>query len=107
MTLVLAGSMAIEFTARLAMESVSGTHDAPPLDLFQTPPTTPPAYIGVGVRGSIRMDRVLPPMLPGPSGDHEPSATAVCALDGRPLSWGDGSHRPPAAVECRGMLRMA
>src|SRR5262247_1448338 len=52
----------------LLIKSAIGVHDCPPLVVFQTPPETPAAYITLASCGLIRIARVRPPILPGPSG---------------------------------------
>src|ERR1043166_1331844 len=80
MILGLDGSRARHVTAMFARKSSSGSHDAPPLVVFQTPPATPAAYITSGVTGSMTNARVRPPTLPGPNDCHVPSAPLVDAL---------------------------
>src|SRR5689334_7429150 len=65
----------------LASWSPFGVHEAPPLVDFQMPPATPATHIRSLFLRSIRIARVRPPMLPGPSGDQPvvAVATAVCA----------------------------
>src|ERR1051325_6448571 len=77
MILGLDGSRARHVTAMFARKASSGSHDAPPLVVFQTPPATPAAYITSGLTGSITSARVRPPTLPGPSDCHVPSAPPV------------------------------
>ena len=56
--------------ARLPMWSSSGYQLLPALSDRQTPPPTEPAYIRDGFVGWIRIARVRPPMLFGPSSVH-------------------------------------
>src|SRR3954453_13950131 len=53
-------------TLRLAMKSASGAQLVPPLVVFQTPPATAPSHMMLGFVGWITIERVRPPMLPGP-----------------------------------------
>src|SRR6185503_12314158 len=76
----LVGSRARHVTAMFARKSLSGSHDVPPLVVFQTPPATPAAYITLGLTGSMTNARVRPPTLPGPSDCQVPSAPPVEAL---------------------------
>ena len=74
MTLLFAGSMAMEHTARLESRSVSGVQVVPLLTVFQTPPATPPRYMVAGVAGSMSRERTRPPTLPGPTPVQRPRA---------------------------------
>src|SRR5690348_10773361 len=67
MILGLAGSIAMQEMARLAMKSLSGNQLAALLVDFQTPPSTPPAHKMLVFEGCTRMARTRPPILPGPS----------------------------------------
>src|SRR3989304_8428049 len=103
MTLELVGSIAIEFPAGWAIRSASGAQVVPPFVVFHTPPATPAAYIVVGVVGSIRIARVRPPMLPGPSWVHAPREAA--ALMARSI-WLRGGRGAPRAGGCWGVCWM-
>src|SRR5207244_1532760 len=67
MTLGFAGSITMQATARLAIKSSNGNHEAPLLMVFQTPASTPPHHMMLVEAGWKRRDRTRPPMLPGPS----------------------------------------
>src|SRR5438094_5783231 len=58
-------------TARFAMKSSTGAHDAPALVDLKMPPPTLPANMLFVFEGSITSARTRPPMLPGPSHVHE------------------------------------
>ena len=60
------GSITREQTAKLAMKSSVGTHEAPVSADLHTPPPTPAAKIRLGFVGSITNARVRPPTFPGP-----------------------------------------
>src|SRR5919204_2306371 len=62
-----AGSIARQETARFAMKSSTGCQVAPPLSVLHTPPPTLPAHIVFGLVGWMTIERVRPPMFPGPS----------------------------------------
>src|ERR1022692_4415369 len=64
------GSIAIQQIARLSIKSPTGPKLLPPSSLNQTPPPTLPIQIRSGFLGSIRMERVRPPMLLGPREAH-------------------------------------
>src|SRR4051812_37354896 len=49
------------------MKSARGAQLNPPLVVFQTPPATAPSHMISGFVGWITIERVRPPMLPGPS----------------------------------------
>src|ERR1044072_6408314 len=74
------GSRARHVTPMFARKSSSGSQDAPPLVVFQTPPTTPAAYMTSGLTGLMTNARVRPPTLPGPSDCHVPTAPPVHEL---------------------------
>src|SRR5258706_9851488 len=99
MTFESVGSIAIELTARFGSRSSSGLHESPASVDFHTPPATPAAYITSGVFGSIKIERVRPPMLPGPSCTHRLNPASI-------------ENRPPAgtreatAVEYEGIRLM-
>src|ERR1043165_7335137 len=80
MILGLVGSRTRHVTAMFARKSSSGSHDAPPLVVFQTPPATPAAYITLGLTGSMTNARGRPPTFPGPSDCQVPSPPLVDAL---------------------------
>ena len=65
--LELVGSMTIVVTARLAIKSLTGVHPAPLLVERQMPPPTLPTHIFCGLSGSMRTERMRPPILPGPN----------------------------------------
>src|SRR5262245_4548781 len=64
------GSIAMQPTASVAMKSSSGSHDVPPLVVFQIPPLTEPTQIVFVCVGCTMIDRIRPPTLPGPSHVH-------------------------------------
>src|SRR5215472_13024159 len=66
MTLGFVGSIAMQDTARFAIKSSTGVHEAPPLSVLHTPPPTLPAHMVLGTVGCTTIARVRPPMLPGP-----------------------------------------
>src|SRR5678816_995190 len=74
------GSRTRHVTAMFARKSSSGSHDAPALVVFQTPPATPAAYITSGLTGLMTNARVRPPTFPGPNDCQVPSAPLVEAL---------------------------
>src|SRR5262245_22949107 len=86
--LELPGSITSELTARLAISSSRGVQEVPELVVFQTPPAIPAAYIVAGVDGSMRIRRVLPPMLPGPSDVQVESASGGGGAGGGGRSGG-------------------
>src|SRR5207248_1366580 len=57
-------------TARFDISSATGVQLMPPFSLRQMPPLTPPTNILSGAAGSIIMERIRPPMLPGPIHDQ-------------------------------------
>src|SRR5262245_31039985 len=61
------GSIARQQTARFAMKSSTGSQLVPPFSVRHTPPPTLPAHIVLGGVGWTTIERVRPPMLPGPS----------------------------------------
>ena len=75
------GCITIVETARFAMKSSTGAHEAPPSVVLKIPPPTLPANITFGVVGSMTSDRTRPPMLPGPS--HVQLAGLIPADSGR------------------------
>src|SRR5215217_9603675 len=74
------GSKAMHVTAMFARKSLSGSHDVPPLVVFQMPPETAAAYITSGLVGSMSNARVRPPTLPGPIACQVPRAPLVEGL---------------------------
>ena len=64
------GSIAMQETARFAMKSSTGSQWPPPSVVCQMPPPTLPNQIRSGWVGWTRIERVRPPMLPGPSHSH-------------------------------------
>ncbi|MBI3106687.1 MAG: hypothetical protein HYY95_14155 [Candidatus Rokubacteria bacterium] len=84
------------------MRSVSGTQAPPPSIVFHTPPATPAAYMVLELVGSMRMARVRPPILPGPSGVQAPreavevaSGTAESGALDDIVAPGGGRSLPP------------
>ena len=65
-----AGLKTSDDTARFAMKSSTGSHDPPVLVVLKMPPPTLPANIVDGVIGLMAIERIRPPMLPGPSHVH-------------------------------------
>jgi len=63
-------SIAMHETDRFAMKSSTGSQWPPPSVVCQMPPPTLPTQIRSGWVGWTRIDRVRPPMLPGPSHCH-------------------------------------
>src|SRR5438105_4293540 len=57
----------MQLTARLPIQSSHGKKLAALLVVFQTPPPTPPTHIVPCWVGCITIERVRPPILPGPS----------------------------------------
>jgi hypothetical protein len=86
--------MARELTARFARSSPIGSQRAPAVQVFQTPPDTPPTYMTFGSAGSITRVRVRPPTLPGPRNVQ------------RPKGFSDGSSASEA-VACSVIARIA
>ena len=68
-------------TDKTAMKSSTAAHEAPPLVVFQMPPPTLPANMMSAFVGLIAIERIRPPMLPGPSHRHIAGATLGLASD--------------------------
>src|SRR6266404_5661140 len=99
MTFESEGSIAIELIARFGSRSSSALHESPASVDFHTPPATPAAYMISGVFGSIKIERVRPPMLPGPSWTHWLNSASI---ENPPLA----RNREATAVEYEGMRRI-
>src|SRR5207248_2403434 len=97
-------------TARFAMKSSTGAHDAPALVDLKMPPPTLPANMLFVFDGSITTARTRPPMLPGPSHVQEelliPAESAavppVSPLPAGALGLSAGAAVPPTAGEAAG-----
>ena len=91
------------------MKSLSGAQLAPPLVVFQMPPPTLPAQSVLGSVGCTTMERMRPPMLPGPSQVQPPGcipATLGSPIDRPRLSesFGESERLPSHAPLSTGML---
>src|SRR5688500_15004621 len=72
-------------TARFAMKSLTGCQEVPPLVVLQIPPETLPTHIWFGFVGWITIERIRPPILPGPSQVQSPGDTPAASTLGSSL----------------------
>src|SRR5215831_18129129 len=68
--LELVGSMTMEVTARFAIQSVVVFQVVPLFVVFHTPPPTLPSQTVLVVAGWTTIERILPPIFPGPNQVH-------------------------------------
>ena len=80
MMLEFVGSITIDETARLAMKSLTGPHETPALAEYQMPPETLPTHILFALVGSITIERIRPPIFPGPNHCQSPGAIAATSI---------------------------